>query len=103
MATLKKISKKSKKTKKGAKREYVKSDAEKRFLKKIGLQIAYDLENRFDEPRPVEWLSWETEIARSALREIIAGRSNPKTLTLFAISNAFGYKSMTDFLKAALK
>lgn len=71
---------------------------EKLFLKKLGLKISKDLANKFDEPRPIEWLSWETGIARSAIREIMAGRSNPKILTLNSISKAFGYKKLTDFI-----
>ena len=71
---------------------------EKQFLKKLGLKISEDLANKFDEARPIEGLSWETGIARSALREIMAGRSNPKILTLVSISEAFGYKKVKDFL-----
>ena len=104
MPVLKELPKNSKKTqKRGHKREYQYSIKEKRSLKKISLKISYDLENRFQEKRPIEWLSWETNIARSALREIMAGRSNPKFLTLLAISEAFEYKNLPDFLKDALK
>ena len=55
---------------------------ENQFLKKVGLKITYDLNNKFEDSRLVEWLSWETGIARSALREIMAGRSNPNVLTI---------------------
>ena len=104
MPVLKEVPKNSKKAKKrGIKREYEYSFKEKRILKKIGLKIAYDLENRLNEKRPVEWLSWEANVARSALREIMAGRSNPKFLTLLAVSEAFKYKSLQDFLDEALK
>ncbi|MCY4643790.1 MAG: hypothetical protein OXB88_04155 [Bacteriovoracales bacterium] len=72
-------------------------------LKRVGLKVSYDLENRFHEKRPVEWLSWETNIARSALREIMAGRSNPKFLTLLAISEAFEYDCLSEFLEEALR
>ena len=92
-----------KETKKGHKRKYQYSDKEKLSLKKIGLKISYDLENKFSDKRPVEWLSWETNVARSALREIMAGRSNPKVLTLLAISEAFEYDCVSDFLSEALR
>jgi transcriptional regulator with XRE-family HTH domain len=75
------------------------SKEEKHFLKLLGLKISEDLAKKFETPRPIEWLSWETGIARSALREVMAGRSNPKILTLRSISKAFGYKSVVDFLK----
>ena len=104
MPVLKKLSKSSKKTqKRGNKREYEYSVKEKRSLKKIGLKVAYDLEHRLDKKHPVEWLSWRANTARSALREIIAGRSNPKFLTLLAISEAFEYESLPEFLDEALK
>ena len=103
MAILKKIPKNSAKAqKKGYKRAYEYSNREKKFLKKVGLQVSYDLQNRFEEARPIEWLSWETSVSRSALREIIAGRSNPKVITLLAISEAFEYESLQDFLNEAL-
>ena len=104
MALLKKLPQNSKKAlKEGQKRGYEYSIKEKRSLKKLGLKISYDLENRFSEKRPVEWLSWETKVARSALREIMAGRSNPKFLTLLAISEAFEYKCLAEFLEEALR
>ena len=95
MPLLRLLPKNSKKT---LKRAYEYSNKEKRSLKKLGLKISYDLNNRFHEKRPVEWLSWETNIARSALSEIIAGRSNPKSLTLLAMSEAFEYKCLPEFL-----
>ena len=104
MAVLKKLSKNSKKAlKRGHRREYEYSIREKKALKKLGLKVAYDLENRFHEKRPIEWLSLETDVARSALREIIAGRSNPKFLTLSAIAEAFEYQCLPEFLAEALK
>ena len=103
MALLKKLPKNSKKrAQRGNIRGYEYSIKEKTSLKKLGLKISYDLKNRFHEKRPLEWLSWETNIARSALREIMAGRSNPKFLTLLAISEAFEYKCLSEFLEEVL-
>jgi transcriptional regulator with XRE-family HTH domain len=68
-----------------------------RFLKKLGLRINADL---YKEGRPVEWLAFRVGIARSSIREIIAGRSNPRLLTLQAIAEGLGYKNLIEFLKA---
>lgn len=68
---------------------------EKQLLKKIGLKICRDL---YELDKPVEWLSFETGLARSTLREIIAGRSNVRVLTLSSIAKALKYKSITEFL-----
>lgn len=70
---------------------------DQRLLRQIGLRINKDLH---DTNKPVEWLSFETGVARSTLREIIAGRSNLRVLTLRAICRGLGYKSISEFLNA---
>ncbi len=72
------------------------AQAEERFLKKIGLKIH---KNLFDQDKPVEWLAFRAGVARSSIREIMAGRSNPRILTLSAIAEALGYRGLVDFLQ----
>ncbi|MCM2323458.1 MAG: hypothetical protein NDJ90_09375 [Oligoflexia bacterium] len=75
------------------KREF--SSSERRLLRRIGLKIHKDLH---DSDRPVEWLAFTTGMARSSIREIIAGRSNPRLLTLHSIATGLGYRSVVEFL-----
>ncbi|MBI3555633.1 MAG: hypothetical protein HY074_05165, partial [Deltaproteobacteria bacterium] len=42
---------------------------------------------------------FEADIARSTLREIIAGRSNLRVLTFKNIAEGLGYKSIEEFLR----
>ena len=76
-------------------REFVLSTAERQLLRRIGLRIHKDL---FEQRIPVERLAFELGLARSTLREIIAGRSNFRILTLNSIAKGLGYKSMVEFL-----
>ena len=71
--------------------------ADARFLKRVGLKISSDL---YKDAHPVEWLAFRVNIARSSIREIIAGRSNPRLLTLRAIAEGLGYKSLIEFLNS---
>ena len=103
MAKLKKNSKDAKlPQKKGAKRSLAYSKRKQQYIKKVGLQIVYDLEHGFDEPRPIEWLSWEAGVSRSSLREIMAGRQVAKWITLLSIAEALGYESLSKFLDEAM-
>lgn len=68
---------------------------DQRFLKKVGLKIHKQL---FEQGRSVERLALELGIARSTLREIIAGRSNLRILTLCSISSGLGYGTLVEFL-----
>lgn len=77
-------------------RVFVLTDDEQRFLKKIGLRISKTL---FEQGRPVERLAFELGIARSTLREIIAGRSNTRILTLNAIAKGLGFANILEFLR----
>lgn len=67
------------------------------LLRKIGLRINREL---FEQKKSVEWLAFEADIARSTLREIIAGRSNLRVLTFKNIAEGLGYKSIEEFLKS---
>lgn len=80
---------------KAQKRRRAFGEAERRVLKKIGLKIHKDL---FQQNRPIEQLAFDTGVARSSIREIIAGRSNPRILTLSAIASGLGYRSLSEFL-----
>jgi ribosome-binding protein aMBF1 (putative translation factor) len=66
-----------------------------RMLRRIGLSIARSLN---EQGRSVEQLAAELCIARSTLREIIAGRSNARILTLNSIARGLGYANLVDFL-----
>ena len=67
----------------------------KRLLKAIGLRIQNDL---YKQERSVEDLSLDCGVARSTLREIIAGRSNPRLMTLHSVAVSLGYTGVADFL-----
>ena len=77
-------------------REFAFTPSEKHLLKRLGLKIYKKLA---DLDKPAEWLAFQSEIARSTVMEIIAGRSNPRFLTLNTISRNLGYKNIHDFLK----
>jgi transcriptional regulator with XRE-family HTH domain len=79
-------------------REFVFSTLEQTMLKRIGRKIHKDL---FEQKRAVEALAIELGIARSTLREIIAGRSNARILTLNQIAEGLGYKGLVEFLLQA--
>ncbi|MCM2278448.1 MAG: helix-turn-helix domain-containing protein [Oligoflexia bacterium] len=79
----------------GGERKHELSQGEKVLLRRIGLKIHKDLH---DQGRPVEWLAFNVGVARSSIREIIAGRSNPRLLTLTSIAKGLGYRNLVDFL-----
>lgn len=72
----------------------------RRLLKSIGLRIQNDL---YKQERSVEGLSLDCGIARSTLREIIAGRSNPRLMTLHSVALSLGYSGVADFLSKVEK
>jgi hypothetical protein len=69
--------------------------SEQLLLKQIGLQIHKSL---FENDKPVEWLSFKSGIARSSIREIIAGRSNARILTLNTLAQNLGFDDIVDLL-----
>jgi transcriptional regulator with XRE-family HTH domain len=64
------------------------------LLKRVGLKIVKDLHQK---NQSVDALALEIGMARSTLREIIAGRSNPRLLTLESIALGLGYKDLGEF------
>ena len=65
------------------------------LLKQIGLLIHKTL---FDSGHPVEWLAFKSGVARSSIREIIAGRSNTRLLTLNTLAKSLGFIDVIDLL-----
>jgi len=66
------------------------------LLKQLGNRIVKDLASRH---MSVDALALEIGVARSTLREIAAGRSNPRILTLVAIAHGLGYSDLRSFFK----
>ena len=89
---------KGKRTRNRVQREFVFTASERQLLKKIGLRIHKDL---FDQSKPTEWLAFKVGLARSTIHEIIAGRSNPRVLTLHSIAQGLGHSNLVDFLRSA--
>jgi hypothetical protein len=71
------------------------SRGEQQMLKQIGLKIHRELYRRGGT---TESLSLEVNVARSTIREVIAGRSNVRILTLKAIVQGLGFSSVRQFL-----
>lgn len=64
------------------------------LLKRVGLKIIQDLNQR---NQSVDALALQVGMARSTLREIIAGRSNLRLLTLESIATGLGYRDLSEF------
>jgi len=76
-------------------REYVPTLAEQQTLDRVGRKIHEIL---YEQGKSLEWLGFKIGVARSALNEIVAGRSNPKFLTLRSIIlDGLGYKALHEF------
>lgn len=71
-------------------------EAESKLLRVIGRKIHKDL---FDKGKPVEWLAWEAEIARSTVRRMFDGDGNIGIITYDRVAKALGYKDVLDFLR----
>ena len=71
------------------------NDTEVRLLKAIGRKIHKDL---FDKGKPIEWLGFEAEVARSTIRRMFDGE-NMSVLTLDRCARALGYKDVVEFFK----
>ncbi|HUP57547.1 MAG TPA: helix-turn-helix transcriptional regulator [Bdellovibrionota bacterium] len=50
-----------------------------------------------EQGKNADRLSLDAQIARSTLREIIAGRSDVRILTVDAMAKAFGYSGAVEF------
>jgi transcriptional regulator with XRE-family HTH domain len=70
--------------------------AQEQFLRRLGLKILKDLSDR---GMTVDGLALQVGVARSTLREITAGRSNPRLLTLVEIAHGLGYSSVSVFFE----
>jgi hypothetical protein len=71
------------------------SRSDEMLLRQVGLLIHKTL---FDLGKPVEWLSFKSGVARSTIREIIAGRSNARIVTLNSLARSLGFADIVDFL-----
>ncbi len=71
------------------------SRSDEMLLRQVGLLIHKTL---FDLGKPVEWLSFKSGVARSTIREIIAGRSNARIVTLNALARSLGFADIVEFL-----
>ena len=72
------------------------NDAEIRLLKAIGRKLYKEV---YDQEKPIEWLGFEAEVARSTVRRILDGE-NMSILTLDRCARALGYKDgIIGFLK----
>lgn len=69
---------------------------DRNMLKNIGQKIDKQLSS---QDKTTEWLGNRAKVARSTLREIVGGRSNPRILTLNAIAQALGYRNLVEFLR----
>ena len=73
------------------------NQAEEKLLKSIGRKIHKDL---YDLDRPVEWLAWESGVARSTIQRVFDADRNVGLLTLDRIAKGLGYKDVTEFLNS---
>lgn len=69
------------------------NESEQRLLKSVGRKIHKDL---YDMGKPIEWLGFEAEVARSTIRRIFDGE-NMSILTLDRCAKALGYKDIKEF------
>ncbi len=75
---------------------FVLATSERALLKKLGARITEKLQ---EKGKSSDWLAAEASVARSTLREILSGRSNPRILTVHSLSKALGYGHVCELLK----
>ncbi|MGK5089543.1 response regulator [Bdellovibrionota bacterium FG-2] len=75
---------------------FVLATSERVLLKKLGARITKKLQ---EKGKSSDWLASEASVARSTLREILSGRSNPRILTLHSLAKALGYEHVSELLK----
>lgn len=68
---------------------------EEKLLKRIGRKIHKDL---YELGKPIEWLAWEAEIARSTVQRVFDADRNVGIVTLDRIAKALGYADVVAFL-----
>ncbi|MBI2521466.1 MAG: hypothetical protein HYV97_13695 [Bdellovibrio sp.] len=76
------------------KRERVIDEVEKALLEKIGKKI----KQRILEGK-IEPISFETGIARSAIRKIVSGESDLRIVTLYRLVKNLGYRNLAEFFE----
>ena len=79
------------------KKDIIQNNAERKLLKSIGRKVQQDLH---DLEKPIEWLSFESETARSTIRSVFNAETNVGILTLHRLVKTLGYKSLADFLSS---
>mgnify|MGYP001576600049 CR=1 FL=1 len=76
------------------KRERIIDEVEAALLERIGKKI----KQRILEGK-IEPVSFETGIARSAIRKIISGRSDLRIVTLYRLVKNLGYRNLAEFFE----
>ena len=71
------------------------NEAERKLLRKIGQNIRKDLHN---SNKSIEWLSWESEVARSTVQRVFRAEGNTGVLTLDRLVKGLGYRDIIEFL-----
>ena len=71
------------------------NESEKKLLIKIKQKI---LQGLHQLNKTVEWLAWESEVARSTVQRVFEANRNVGILTLDRIAKGLGYKSIIEFL-----
>lgn len=69
--------------------------AEKQLLEQIAAKIRKDL---YDLEKPLEWLAWEAEVARSTVQRVLDADRNIGIITLDRVAKGLGYKNIVEFL-----
>lgn len=72
------------------------NQSEKKILTKIALKIRKDL---YDLDKSLEWLAWESEVARSTVQRVLEADRNVGIITLDKIAKSLGHKDVVEFLK----
>ena len=70
--------------------------SEQDFLRRVGQKLRRELDSRGET---LETLARNTQLARSAIRDVLLGRSDTGILTLRAIAQGLGYPSVRRFLE----
>ena len=71
------------------------NEIEEKLLKKIGRKIHKDL---YNANKSIEWLAWESEVARATVQRVFEANRNVGILTLDRIAKGLGYKNVVEFL-----
>ncbi|MDC1175354.1 helix-turn-helix transcriptional regulator [Bacteriovoracaceae bacterium] len=72
----------------------------KKLCKLIGKKIKEDIKTGRLGIDTIEKLSFEADVARSTIRELMNGNSDPRVGTLLKIVKALGYIDLKEFLSS---